>query len=79
MIEAHTDKNNFTKVEHPSVPQQSSSFIGKLPVFDSHLGLETGGGRQNIEDEGDTHTYMHKDDETRRPRGRSQGASHHDV
>jgi hypothetical protein len=39
MTEAHTDKHNFTMVEHPSVPQQSSSFLGKLPVFDPHLGL----------------------------------------
>jgi hypothetical protein len=37
VTEAHTDKHNFTKVEHPILTQHSSSFLRKLPVADATL------------------------------------------
>jgi hypothetical protein len=36
---AHTDKHNFTKVEHPVLPQRIISFLEKLPIVDPHLSL----------------------------------------
>jgi hypothetical protein len=36
-MEAHLDKPDFTKVEHPILPRRNSSFLEKLPIADPTL------------------------------------------
>jgi hypothetical protein len=78
-IEAHVDKHDFTRVEHPILPRRHSSFLKKPSVVDAHLGLQKGRGWPDDKQRyTDTPTYNHtrRPEGLRRPKQRSEPPRH---